>query len=46
MKRRIKTGDRDSETDANMIATLTLRDYFRYIFATIFGKCAGDRVRK
>jgi O-antigen biosynthesis protein WbqP len=34
-----------AETDAKMIETLTLTAYFRYIFTTIFGKGAGDRVR-
>lgn len=33
-----------AETDAKMIATLTLRSYFRYIFQTVGGKGAGDRI--
>ena len=34
-----------AETDARMLESLTLSAYFRYIFMTIFGKGAGDRVR-
>ena len=34
-----------AETDAKMIATLTLTDYFKYIFMTIAGKGSGDRIR-
>jgi O-antigen biosynthesis protein WbqP len=34
-----------AETDARMLNTLTLTAYFRYIFMTIFGRGAGDRVR-
>lgn len=34
-----------AETDAQMIASLTLRDYFRYIFLTVLGRGSGDRVR-
>lgn len=33
-----------AETDAKMIATLTLSDYFKYIFMTLVGKGSGDRV--
>ncbi len=33
------------ETDAQMIQTLTLLDYFRYILLTVLGKGAGDRVK-
>ncbi len=32
-------------TDAEMLASLGLRNYFRYIFLTLIGKGAGDRVR-
>jgi len=35
-----------AKTDAEMIASLTVVDYFRYIFLTVVGKGAGDRVRK
>lgn len=34
-----------AKTDAQMIASLTLRDYFRYIFLTVLGRGSGDRVR-
>jgi O-antigen biosynthesis protein WbqP len=32
-------------TDAQMLASLTLRDYFRFIFLTVLGRGSGDRVR-
>ena len=34
-----------AKTDAQMLKTLNLRNYFRYIFLTILGKGSGDRVR-
>ncbi len=34
-----------AETDAEMLETLNLTDYFRYIFLTVLGKGAGDRVK-
>jgi O-antigen biosynthesis protein WbqP len=34
-----------AETDQKMINNLTLVDYFKYIFMTVAGKGAGDRVR-
>jgi O-antigen biosynthesis protein WbqP len=34
-----------AETDARMIENLSLRLYFKYIFLTISGKGAGDRIR-
>jgi O-antigen biosynthesis protein WbqP len=33
-----------AETDAKMIASLTLKDYFTYILQTVTGKGSGDRV--
>lgn len=33
-----------AETDAKMLAELTLGNYFRYIFMTVLGKGAGDRI--
>ena len=33
-----------AETDAKMLAELTLRNYFRYIFMTVLGKGSGDRI--
>lgn len=35
-----------AETDQQMIQSLNLRDYFRYIFMTVAGKGSGDRVNK
>jgi len=34
-----------AETDQKMIQGLTVADYFKYIFMTVAGKGAGDRVR-
>jgi len=34
-----------ADTDAKMLESLNVSAYFRYIFITIFGKGAGDRVR-
>jgi O-antigen biosynthesis protein WbqP len=33
-----------AETDARMLASLGVKDYFRYIFLTLAGKGLGDRV--
>ena len=35
-----------AKTDAEMIESLSLADYFRYIFLTVLGKGSGDRVNK
>ena len=35
-----------AETDARMLASLGIKDYFRYIIMTVSGKGSGDRVRK
>ena len=35
-----------AETDALMLKELTLSAYFKYIFMTVAGKGAGDRVRR
>lgn len=35
-----------ADTDAKMLATLNVAGYFKYIFMTVAGKGAGDRVRK
>jgi len=32
--------------DAEMLQSLTITDYFKYIFATVGGKGQGDRVVK
>lgn len=34
-----------AETDQKMIQSLTVTDYFKYIFMTVAGRGAGDRVR-
>ncbi len=34
-----------AETDARMLQTLNLKNYFKYIFLTVGGKGAGDRVK-
>ena len=34
-----------AETDARMMASLTVRSYFRYILKTVAGSGSGDRVR-
>ena len=34
-----------AEKDAEMLQSLTIRDYFKYIFATVGGKGQGDRVK-
>ncbi|OCW96314.1 sugar transferase [Alishewanella sp. HH-ZS] len=35
-----------AQTDAKMLQSLTLADYFKYIFMTVAGKGSGDRVKK
>ena len=35
-----------AETDALMLSSLKIKDYFSYIFMTISGRGAGDRVVK
>ncbi len=35
-----------AKTDAQMLASLTLPVYFRYIFLTVLGRGSGDRVRR
>lgn len=35
-----------AETDARMLQSLTLTEYFKYIFMTVAGKGSGDRVKK
>jgi lipopolysaccharide/colanic/teichoic acid biosynthesis glycosyltransferase len=34
-----------AKTDAEMLRRLTVSSYFRFIFLTVMGKGAGDRVR-
>lgn len=35
-----------AKTDAEMIATMSIANYFKYIFQTVAGKGQGDRVRR
>ena len=35
-----------AETDCKMVESMRLSDYFRYIFLTVLGNGAGDRVGK
>lgn len=35
-----------AQTDARMLESLKVADYFRYIFLTLMGKGSGDRVRR
>ena len=41
----MSTPDLLAKTDADMLGSLGLKDYFRYIFLTVLGRGAGDRVR-
>lgn len=34
-----------AETDQKMVQSLTVTDYFKYIFMTVAGKGSGDRIR-
>jgi O-antigen biosynthesis protein WbqP len=34
-----------AQTDAKMLQSLTLHDYFKYIFMTVVGKGRGDRIK-
>ncbi|HEX7869476.1 MAG TPA: sugar transferase [Chryseobacterium sp.] len=34
-----------AETDAEMLESLTISDYFKYIFSTVGGKGQGDRIK-
>lgn len=35
-----------AETDARMLHSLTVADYFKYIFMTVAGKGTGDRIKR
>jgi lipopolysaccharide/colanic/teichoic acid biosynthesis glycosyltransferase len=35
-----------AKTDLEMVQTMSLKNYFRYIFMTISGKGSGDRIKK
>ena len=41
----MSTPEKLAQVDAQMLQTLTLRDYFRYILQTVTGKGQGDRVK-
>jgi hypothetical protein len=41
----MSTPDLLAKTDAKMIGEMSIANYFRYIFQTIAGKGAGDRVK-
>lgn len=41
----MSTPEKLAQTDAQMLQTLSLRDYFRYILQTVTGKGQGDRVQ-
>ncbi|MGB1238173.1 MAG: sugar transferase [Pseudomonadales bacterium] len=41
----MSTPERLAVTDAQMIASMSLRNYFTYIFKTVAGKGSGDRIR-
>lgn len=41
----MSTPDLLTESDAKMIAEMSLSNYFRYIFQTVAGKGSGDRVK-
>ena len=34
-----------AQTDARMIAEMSVCNYFKYIFLTVLGKGSGDRIR-
>lgn len=34
-----------AQTDARMIAEMSVRNYFKYIFLTVLGKGSGDRIK-
>ena len=35
-----------AETDAEMLASLGVQEYFQYLWWTILGKGSGDRIKK
>lgn len=41
----MSTPEHLAQTDAQMLKTLTLKTYLRYILSTLTGKGAGDRIR-
>lgn len=41
----MSTPEKLAEVDAEMIRTMSLKNYFKYIFMTVAGKGSGDRVK-
>ena len=41
----MSTPEKLAESDARMIANMSIRNYFRYIIMTALGKGSGDRIR-
>ena len=41
----MSTPEKLAQVDAQMLQTLTLNDYFRYILQTVTGKGQGDRIK-
>ena len=41
----MSTPQRLAQSDAEMIASMSIKNYFKYIFQTALGKGAGDRVK-
>jgi hypothetical protein len=41
----MSTPEKLAQVDAQMLQTLTLSNYFRYILQTITGKGQGDRIK-
>ena len=35
-----------AKTDAEMISTMSIANYFKYIFLTVAGNGQGDRIRR
>jgi len=40
----MSTPEKLAEKDAEMLSSLNLYTYFKYIFATVIGKGKGDRI--
>lgn len=41
----MSTPEKLAEVDAEMIRTMSVKNYFKYIFMTVLGKGSGDRVK-
>jgi hypothetical protein len=42
----MSTPQKLAETDAKMLKTLNIQNYFKYILLTVSGKGSGDRIQK